>query len=253
LDARNERELASTALAYNAVEDTYETLPYFIWSLFVNAPLPQRRTETAVAETPVRVGRVRSLGRYATPEEIEEAQEWKHRLLFLNARAGLSSRFYLAGNDSPDAPSASIFTFDVGLEPELQFFDFFALQLGLNFSLDRAEYQRSPSNRTPVPYATSVLSIPLMAKYIFNPSPQATLGPYLGAYAIFPLMGAASPPPFGLLAGLDASVDTALGALLFDLRYSVDLGVTNVSDRSVAYRRMFLTLSVGYKFGFIKR
>jgi hypothetical protein len=252
LDARNEREIASTELAYNMMEDTYETLPYFIWSLFANAPLQQRRTETLVSrETPVRVERVRAAERPGSPEETAAAEEWKRRLVFLNARAGLSSRFYLAG--SATAPSASIFTFDVGLEPEIHFFDFLALQLGLNFSLDRAEYQRSPLNPVPIVYTTSVLSIPLMAKYIFSLSPQATLGPSLGAYAIFPLLGVASPPPFGLLAGLDASVKTGLGVLLFDLRYSVDLGVTGVSDGSVAYRRMFLTLSAGYKFGFVRR
>jgi hypothetical protein len=251
LDARDEKELASAALLYQAVEEAYEMLPYMLWSLFANAPLkpPPPKIEVEIVEIekekPIYIELVREA------EASEPPDEWKYRRVFLNARAGLSSRFYLPGSDT--APSASIFTFDGGVESELFFLNSLALQLGLGFSQDRAEYRRSLLNPTPVVYATSVLGIPLMVKYLFNPSPLTILGPYLGSYATIPLLGAAKPPPFGLLVGLDLALKTRLGLMLFDFRYSVDLGSTDVVDGALAYHRMFITLSAGYKFGFLKR
>jgi hypothetical protein len=102
-------------------------------------------------------------------------------------------------------------------------------------------------------YATSILSVPFMVKYVFNPSPLTALAPFLGLYATLPLMGASRPPPLGFLGGLDLSVKTGLGVLLFDLRGSMDLGRTDVADSVVAYQRVFITLSAGYKFGLLQR
>jgi hypothetical protein len=253
LDAQDEKELVSTALLYHAVEEAYEMLPYVIWSMFANAPLksppPEKEIVEIEKEVPVYIELPRE--KDEPPEPGEPPDAWKYRWLFLNARVGLSSRYYFAVSDT--APSASILTLDAGFESELHLFNFLVLQLGLNFALDRAEYRRSPANPSPIVYATSVLSAPLMVKYLFNPSPLTTLGPYLGAYASFPLLGAAKPPPFGLLAGLDLSVKTGPGVLLFDLRYAADLGNTDVMDSAIDYYRMFLTLSVGYKFGIAKR
>jgi hypothetical protein len=252
LDAQTEKELVSTALLYHGVDEAYEMLPYVLWSLFANAPLKSPPPEEKMAEIEKEAPVSLELPREEEPADSGEPPDsWKYRWLFLNARAGLSSRYYLAASDT--APSASILTLDAGAESELHLFKFLALQLGLNFALDRAEYRRSPANPSPMVYATSVLSAPLMVKYLFNPSPLTTLGPYLGAYASFPLLGAAKPPLLGLLAGLDLSVKTGPGVLLFDLRYAADLGNTDVMDSVIDYYRMFLTLSAGYKFGIVRR
>ena len=248
LDPHNETELAAASLLYDAIEETYEMLPSLVRTVFSGAPLQQGAgKETAENETVVPV----YLDARGPPEEAGSSDVWKKRRVFLNARAGLSSRYYLGRSDS--APTASILTFDGGLESEFHLFDFLALQLGVNFALDQAEYRRSPSNPVPMVYAASVLSVPLMAKYMFNPSALATLGPYLGAYWTVPLLGSVLPPPLGLLAGLDLSVKTGLGVLLFDIRYSVDLGLTDIADSDISCHRMFITLSGGYKFGFSKR
>jgi hypothetical protein len=252
LDARDEKELVSTALLYHAVDEAYEMLPYVIWSLFANAPLKSPPPEKEIVAIEKEVPIYSELPREEEPPEPGEPPDaWKYRWLFLNARAGLSSRYYLAVSDT--APSASILTLDAGVESELHLFNSLALQLGLNFALDRAEYRRSPANPSPIVYSTSVLSVPLMVKCLFNPSPLTALGPYLGTYAAFPLLGVAKPPPFGLLAGLDLSVKTGLGVILFDLRYSADLGNTDIVDGAIDYYRMFLTLSAGYKFGIARR
>ncbi|MDR0596922.1 MAG: PorT family protein [Treponema sp.] len=255
LDAKAEKELASTALLYDAVEETYAMLPYALWSLFAGAPLKQPEPKKEIVKiekkVPVYIKVIGETEKPGRPERAEPPEGWKYHRIFLNLRSGLSLRYYLAGSDT--APTASVLTFDAGLEPEAHFSDFLALQLGLNFAVDRAEYRRSPSNPSPVVYASSLLSVPLMVKYIFNPSPLTTLGPCLGLYRTFLLLGTSRPPPFGLIAGLDVSVKTGLGLLLFDLRCSVDLGGSTVADNAVSYRRMFLTLSAGYKFGFSKR
>ena len=252
LDAKNETEIATTSLLYNTVEETYGMLPYMVWTVLSNAPLKQAEPGREIVEIEKRVPVYLDARGAALPrEEAGPPDAWKDRRVFLNLRAGLSSRYYIGGSDS--APTASILTFDGGLESEWRLFDFFALQLGLNFALDQAEYRRSPSTPAPMVYATSVLSVPRMAKYIFNPSALTSLGPYLGAYWTVPLLGSAYPPPLGLLAGLDLSVKTGLGIVLFDLRYSVDLGLTDIADSDIFYHRMFITLSGGYKFGFSKR
>jgi hypothetical protein len=252
VDAKNETEIASATLLYNATEETYGMLPYMVWTVFSNAPLKQGAPEREIAEIEGRVpAYLDARGTAGSPGGAGPPDAWKHRRVFLNLRAGLSSRYYLGGSDS--APTASILTFDGGLESELCLFNVLALQLGLNFALDQAEYRRSPSNPTPMVCATSVMSVPLMVKYIFNPSPLTNLGPYLGAFWTSALLGAAKPPPFGLLAGLDLSAKTGMGVLLFDLRYGVDLGRTDTVYSVISYHRMFVTLSGGYKFGFIKR
>jgi hypothetical protein len=269
LDADDETELVSATLRYGALEEAYETLPYILRSLFVNAahkPPPEiveveKRIPVYVEKNPpVRSEVVRetvskasgpSGGWQGPPEQTDPAAGWKHRLVFLNLRAGPSFRSYQAGNLV--TPSASIVTFDAGFESELHFFKALALQLGLGLALDHAEYRQSPSNPWSVVYATSVISVPFMAKYIFNPSPLTTLGPCLGGYATLPMLGAAKPPPFGLLGGLELSVKTGLGILLFDLRYSMDLGNTGIIESAIVYYRTFLTLSAGIKFGFIDK
>jgi hypothetical protein len=236
-DTGAEREIITSGLTYkNEMEETYETLPYLLWSIFANAPLKQGDGEAGI---------------FRLPGEAGSPDAWKHRWVFINARLGPSFRYYRAG--SSDNPSTSILTFDAGVEPEVRFFNFLALQPGINFTLDKVEYQRSRANPTAITYSTALLSIPLSVKYIFNPADRFALGLYLGGYANIPLLGASKPPLFGILAGLDLGVKTWAGVLLFDFRYSIDLGTTKVFDSAISYNRMFITLSAGYKFGLMKR
>jgi hypothetical protein len=233
-DVKAEREIITNGLTYvSEMEETYATLPYLLWSIFANAPLKP------------------GSGNAENSGGAEPLDLWKYRWVFINPRIGPSFRYYRA--DSNDKPSVSIFTFDAGIEPELHFFDFLALQTGINLALDKAEYQRSLANPATITYSTIILSVPLAVKYIFNPSKRFTLGLYLGTYTSIASLGASKPPPFGALAGLDLGVKTGIGVLLLDLRFSADLGTAQVSDSPISYNRMFITLSAGYKFGLIKR
>jgi hypothetical protein len=164
--------------------------------------------------------------------------------LYLNARLGVSARYYRdAAEDIP-----VIITADGGIEGELHPFKFLALQFGLNYAMDW-----DPKTSAPLK-GSSILSTPVMLKFIFNPGTASTLGFYGGGYMSFAHWGPTSPPPFGVLGGLDVAVSAGPGAVLFDLRYSKDLGSTGIQDGEfTAYNRMFLTFSIGYKFGFINR
>jgi hypothetical protein len=250
LDAKQERELVSISLLYTAPEETLPMLPYMLWSLFSNAPLEWRDPKLAIVEikgeAPVQGGENADLA----PEYAEAPEAWKNPRLFFNARAGLSVRFYI-GEDS--IPTTSILTFEGGLESEIRLLDFFALQLGLNFALDQVEYQHPPPTPDPFVYSTSIMSIPLMAKFFLHPSTRTILGLYLGSYWTVPLLGMTEPPPFGFLGGLDLAVKTRLGVLFLDLRYSMDLGRTGIMDSPISYHRMFASICGGYKIGIVKR
>jgi hypothetical protein len=147
-----------------------------------------------------------------------------------------------------------VFTFDTGIEPEIHFGNFLALQGGVDFARDSAEYRTAGGKDDK--YSTYTLSFPLMMKGIFNPG-KHTLGFYGGAYISIPVPTSVPEitemPLYGILGGLDFAAKAGPGALLFDLRFSWDMGNTDIPDTDYAYHRMFITLSAGYKFGFIKR
>jgi hypothetical protein len=192
---------------------------------------------------------VSSTGGSPSPSPTEDAppDDWKYQWLYLDGRVGISNRYYLS-NGGPNG-SATIFTFDVGIEPEIHFHDFLAFQFGLNFAMDKTEYSNPNAS-----FSTYLLSIPFMFKYLINTPRFFTTGFYFGGYTTFDLMGPADPPPFGLLGGVDFTVKVGPGALLFDIRFSGDIDGTDISDApGYSYDRMFLTLSAGYKFGFIPR
>jgi hypothetical protein len=255
VNAKEEREIVSTDLAYTEKEETYEMLPFVLWSMFSGAPLKQVVTEIEYVEVEKEVPVYIEVIREVEKKKPEPTDEWKNRWLFVNAKLGVSPRFYLSA--APGQPDAMNFTFEGGIEPEISIpflFDSIAVQLGINFALDRMEYQRSPINPMMISYSTYILSIPILVKYVFNPGSLTSLGSYLGAYFPIPLLGVSTPPFLGLIAGLDFNYKTAgPGALVFDLRYSMDLGSSSVSDGSISYNRIFVTLSVGYKLGFISR
>jgi hypothetical protein len=281
LNAR-EDELASGDLVFTRPQEAYDKFPEVLESMFEGQPLRQspaagvsavpgtadaqstangvggapgtaaaQSTANGVGGVPGTAGAQSAAnGVNAAPGGAAEdlrSDAWKRKVLFLNARIGVSNRYYL--NDTADRP---IFTVDGGLEGELHLFKFLALQFGVNYALDRAEYQSQGA--TSRVHSTSVLSIPVMLKFIFNPSTATTLGFFGGTYANHALLGPTEPPLFGVLAGIETAVKAGPGAILFDLRGSRDLGSTDVhDDPSISYDRMFFTFSVGYKFGFLTR
>jgi hypothetical protein len=60
-----------------------------------------------------------------------------------------------------------------------------------------------------------------------------------------------SSPRLGILLGVDTAIKAGPGAVLVDFRASMDLEGTGFD--ALSYERIFLSLAVGYKVGFIKR
>ncbi|GHV76088.1 hypothetical protein AGMMS49942_09090 [Spirochaetia bacterium] len=166
-------------------------------------------------------------------DESPAPDAWKYKWFFLNARIGVSTRYFF----TKGMPAVLM-----GLEGEFHPLNFFALQFGLNSAM-----AWDPRTSMPI-YDSYIVSIPFMGKFIFNTSTETTLGVYMGGYASFNFLGPTKPPPLGLLAGADLAVKAGPGAVFFDIRYSVDL-----DDEIDPYDRMLLTLSTGYKFGFGKK
>jgi hypothetical protein len=248
----NEESLDSRDLVFTRPQETYDRFPDVLQSLFDGQLLGQISVnevdvapETAAADQEPANGVSANPGTAAVNQKPAMRDVWKHKVLFLNARLGVSNRYYLS--DTEDKPTV-LFTVDGGLEGELHPFKFLALQFGLNYAVDWDPRTSTLLN------GTSVLSIPVMLKFIFNPSMTTTLGFYGGGYTNFVLLGTTTPPLLGVLGGVDLAVKAGPGAVLFDLRYSIDMGSTDVHDDNIeSYKRMFLTLSAGYKFGFFAR
>jgi len=81
-----------------------------------------------------------------------------------------------------------------------------------------------------------------------------------GAYMPFPLdkdetIAYSIKPPVGITAGVTfgGKFDPVPGLFFIDLRFSMDLFNTFVRADDEGYRRMSMTLSVGYEFGFITK
>jgi hypothetical protein len=246
--------MVSEELLYTKLVDTYEVLPFVVWTLLANAPLKERTPPSPVTGEPVYLPGIREEVRIIEREGLAEPDDvWKYHWLFLNARIGGSFRMFLSENSG--VPNSSALGFDLGFESEFHVFNFLALQFGINYGLDKPEYLGLLYEDFPVPvvYPSSLLSIPLMVKGIFNPTLRSTLGPYAGAYLTVKIIGSSKPPLLGVLGGVEYATKLVPGALFFDLRYSQDIGSTEVADGLFNYRRLFITLSVGYKYGFFER
>jgi hypothetical protein len=268
-------ELASRDLVFTYPDQAYARFPEVLDYLFAGQPLRQRPaagvsaapgTMAAAARKPatgvnVQPGAAADQGPVSGEPETAAAIQpgespvsstgassldaWKHNWLFLNARLGVSNRYFLT---KAGEPAVLLFTGEAGIEPEFHFANFFALQFGLNYAMDWDPRNSSPLN------GTYILSVPFMAKFIFNTSTATTLGIYGGGYASFAILGQTTPPPLGILAGADLAIKAGPGAVLFDVRFSADMGSTDAEDDNIeSYNRMFLTLSAGYKIGFVKR
>jgi hypothetical protein len=262
-------ELASRDLVFTHPDQAYARFPEVLEYLFAGQPLRQRPAArvsalpgAAVAQGPVSgvdaqpgtaaaqgpadgVSAESETAAAGLQSEGSALDAWKYKWFFLNARIGISSRFFLKKENILDV---LIFTGEAGIEGEFHLFNFLALQGGLDYAMDWDPRTSTPLN------GSFIMSVPFMAKFIFNTGTAATMGIYGGGYANFAILGNTSPPPLGILAGLDFALKAGPGAVLFDIRYSADLGNTGVLDNKVeSYNRMSLTLSAGYKFGLGKK
>ena len=234
-DVQKEETMAATRLVFPRTEDAYASLPRSAVSLLANAPLPDSSPRP----------------RQRTPGDAG----WKQKWVFLNFKAGASARWFKL-NDAANTVSLKVSPlFGGGFEPEFHFSRYFGFQFGVNFDWDETEYRAGTAT---FEYSTSTLRVPFMLKGVFHPGWNTTLGLYGGGYATFQVKGDTELPPFGVLGGLDLGIKAGPGAVLLDLRFSSDIEESlinsgTINNDPISYRRMFLTFSLGYKFGMIPR
>jgi hypothetical protein len=205
---------------------------------------------------------------------------WKHKWLYIGARAGFSPRLYMTPDGYTRVPGV---IFDAGLFTELQLLSFYnpakyfsiGLQAGAEFTMDKATfnyYDDATSGASgvavpeiPIEVSTASLMFPLVVKFNFKPS-HFVLAPYIGAFYALPLLPSDDYSidfPLGYTAGFTAGTKFgSAGTLFLDLRFMGDFGVTSMIGDSgqairaigkIAYRRYMLSIAIGFSWGFFDK
>ena len=196
------------------------------------------------------------------------------RRLYLGLRAGPSLGIYIPGDDTAftggDSYGASLNT---ALQAAVQIAPRFSVQAEAVFAWDHGslwqyEYVAAANDLTSYQHKFKALSLqfPLLAKLNFYPG-KFRISPFLGVYAVVPLgdietakhdekssSSYSLSPPLGLLGGVGAEFPLGPGLIFADLRYSADLGDTELRGGDMGtYIRHTAALSLGYEFGLIKK
>ena len=196
------------------------------------------------------------------------------RWLYLGLRAGPSLGVYIPGDDTAftggDGYGASLAT---AVQATVEIVPRFSVQAEAVFAWDNGslwqyEYSAVLSDLASYQHKFKALSLqfPLLAKLNFYPG-KFRVSPFLGAYAILPLgdveiakhdetssSGYSSSPPLGLLGGVSVEFPLGPGLLFADIRYSADLGDTELRAGDMeTYARHAAALSLGYEFGLFKK
>jgi hypothetical protein len=208
------------------------------------------------------------------PEPVPEPARTDKRLS-LGARSGVSQRWYTGPDEN--GPGAQALVYEGGIFGAVFLNSLFSLQLEANFSFDNLVYRgiTDIAAGTGKPYApvyakerhtTYSLAVPLVFKANLR-TRLFRFAPFAGIYAFVPLGKAdyamkatgetgsypwSAALPLGYVLGLETATRCGPGLLLFDIRYSGDLGgiaIENAAETS--YKRGALSITLGYALGFI--
>jgi hypothetical protein len=159
------------------------------------------------------------------------------------------------------------FTFTGGVDAELQFLNWMALQGGLNIGIEDPNYDYKDiidEKKKVANYRTSLLSLRFLLKFPLKPGGNTgknfMIEPYGGVAYNIALGGDITPSDFSWMAGLDYGVRVGGGCLFIGLQYGMDFFKTKLNPDYVKdnykiteYDRIFLSLVLGYKYGFFTR
>ncbi|MDR0388375.1 MAG: hypothetical protein LBH57_10110 [Treponema sp.] len=282
--------LFSQALEYRRLDEALANMPFFTWSLYSILPVPETpveklqaaRAEAEAAKAEAEIARAEAESAKAALEnggggaasDNAATRAWKSRWVYLGLRGGISPRFYVF---EVDFPKELGFTWEAALQGEFQFLRFpwgrrsvfLALQGEALFTVDK--FSIPNMNGTVSEEAFVSLMAPLLLKLNYKPGPF-TLSLYGGVYyiwylsannaaedAIRPAMRPGENPglldSLGYSAGFKFGVKAGKrGTFFFDLRYSSDIGVTEIGGSApMSYRRYIPSLSLGYEVGLFNR
>jgi hypothetical protein len=212
-----------------------------------------------------------------TPEdEAPPESGWEEKLISIGVRSGLSQRWYTSPDET--APGARALNFEGGLFLSVRLSSLFSLQAEADFSFDNLVYRGvtitgREGTRIPlenVKYTTNSLAFPLLFKLNLRAG-NFRIAPLAGIYGFLPLGKASyreqpleredafswsAAAPLGYILGLEAAMKFGPGMLVGDIRYAGDFSSITVHDapatgKDTSYKRMGLSFTLGYAFGFV--
>jgi hypothetical protein len=197
----------------------------------------------------------------------DEDPAWKTNWLYVGLQAGISFRMY---NTKDSQSLGTSFTPGIHLEVQPAVFQWlgnyftFSLQTAISLSWDKAVFKidyevldgngKSTWVKQAVEFDDYSLIIPLLFKISVKPN-RFLIGPYAGAYYVLHLgEGSSKGLPLGISLGVELGLHAGPGILFLDLGYSADLSESVFAAKpDMPYRRMMVSLSMGYSFGFGSR
>ncbi|MDR0600371.1 MAG: outer membrane beta-barrel protein [Treponema sp.] len=197
-----------------------------------------------------------------------DPEAWKHKRVYLGARAGLAAQNPALNTNREDIQAAVKPAFEGAVQGELSLLDFSALKQPVRFS---AQTELAFSGETvsaglpdqnAVTLEAATLTIPLLAKASWRPR-RFYLAAFTGPALTLPLgqmkvtrdetteRGDFS-PTFGLTAGMNAGMKAGPGVVFLDIRYYGDFLFTRVNG-TPQYRRQRVSFSLGYSYGLVTK
>jgi len=177
--------------------------------------------------------------------DILTVNDARRKWLFAGIYGMWAPRIYNGTND--DHESVYLVNFGLGIEAEVHFVNFMALNVGLQFSQD---WIKLPIDDE-IDHIDVVMEIPLTIKFIFKPGNSYLLEPYAGIAYNFSLMDVTSPSGYSWFVGLEFGMLAGPGFVTIDPRFSMDIYSSRFSQ--LEYRRSMIQIAVGYKFGFLQK
>jgi hypothetical protein len=263
----NQSMLFSQAFEYQRLDEALFMVPFYVWSLYAILPVLEASAEEieaikleleeARAEAEAAKNELEAFRTEIAAEGADSAETigWKSRWFYLGLKGGISPRFYVFENNFFKDIG---FAWEAALQAEFQFIRlpwgrqnmFFAVQGELLFTADQFSLTGTDSISTEKTLFS--LMIPLLLKFNYKPGPFV-LSPYGGMYYVhyFPSLS----PIFGYSAGFKLGMKTwKRGGFFLDLRFSSDLGITNIDGTvPAAYRRTIPSISLGFELGLLDR
>ncbi|AEF84584.1 hypothetical protein TREPR_0177 [Treponema primitia ZAS-2] len=260
---REGRELVAQELFYTRVEESYEQLPFLVWQMMANAPFLVSEAPPPVVIAPPSDTSENNSGRIANIVNLVNAvpddDSWKHKWIYLGGKIGLSPRLYSPSGDDFDVWT---FTGEAGVDAGIHVVNFLTIQTEAIFSLDNAEFsslKAASADGTVAAgakgkYTTPLFTIPFLVKGVIKPGTSYLVEPYGGIYTTIALTEDSKPSPLGWCAGLDFGIKSGAGILVFDMRFNMDLlNNTTVKDKRVEYQRYVISVTAGFRTGFMNR
>ncbi|GHT64468.1 hypothetical protein FACS1894110_04150 [Spirochaetia bacterium] len=258
--------IITTGMGYQVVEEMNEWNLTMIYQLMANAPLNKY------------------ISTWVPPSKKKSILSFPEYWLYLGLRGGYSFRKYqLLDNQSLHIEKGGTgwgHSFEAGVQVSFQPFPFLAVQAELLFTNDTVSFQYLEGTTTGAIWPTDayrswLLTVPLTVKGTFQLYDRLALNPFAGLYFTVPLnelegtrfennelvsaKGGKYTVPVGLTAGLEIGAvlgkERNRGTVFLDLRYSGDLGqmVWSEDDSPVYQRTGMISITAGYRYGFIKR